>query len=46
MSFWGSAYSENINIEKPLIKSAKGFTVNKILAGKKLCGKMRKSNQY
>jgi len=46
MSFWGSAYSEDINIVKTIDQADQRLYIVKNLAGKKLRGKMSKPNQY
>jgi hypothetical protein len=45
MSFWGSGYSEDTNIEKMINQADQRLYIAKKLAGKKLCEKMRKPNQ-
>ena len=45
MSFCGSAYSEDTNIEKTIDQADQRLYSAKKLAGKKLFGKMRKLNQ-
>ena len=45
MSFCGSAYSEDTNIEKKIDQADQRLDIAKNLAGKKLYGKMRKPNQ-
>jgi GGDEF domain-containing protein len=45
MSFRGSAYLEDTNIEKTIDQADQRLYIAKNLAKKKLCGKMRKLNQ-
>jgi GGDEF domain-containing protein len=45
MSFWGSAYSEDTNIEKTIDQADQRLYIAKNRAEKKLCRKMHKLNQ-